>query len=238
MRHHRPALPTRDRTLRARKNISMASESFSGAGSSASTSSISVPAATALMPTNRGTQVAILGGDGKVALKAIELGRDLGDTVEVTAGLSPQDQVIDSPPETLQSGDTVQVGPRLNMARSRARPSIWSFVRIDRTCFWSQRRVCPRSGCPCSGATVYEASGSHSLDPAWSWPELSAFSFDTLFSEILRAFQTSPLPSPCSYSVNIGRSVCRGKRKLASRCRSLYVLSEATLNPFFPSGPS
>jgi RND family efflux transporter MFP subunit len=66
--------------------------------------------ATALMPANRGTQVAILGGDGKVALKAIQLGRDLGDTVEVTAGLSPQDQVIDSPPETLQSGDAVQVG--------------------------------------------------------------------------------------------------------------------------------
>jgi hypothetical protein len=67
--------------------------------------------ATALMPANRGTQVAILGGDGKVALKAIQLGRDLGDTVEVTAGLSPQDQVIDSPPETLQNGDAVEVGP-------------------------------------------------------------------------------------------------------------------------------
>src|ERR1700694_2440094 len=40
--------------------------------------------ATALMPANRGTQVAILGGDGKVVLKAIQLGRDLGDTVEVT----------------------------------------------------------------------------------------------------------------------------------------------------------
>jgi hypothetical protein len=67
--------------------------------------------ATALMLANRGTQVAILGGDGKVALKAIQLGRDLGDTVEVTAGLSPQDQVIDSPSKTLQSGDAVQVGP-------------------------------------------------------------------------------------------------------------------------------
>src|SRR5258706_13703566 len=67
--------------------------------------------ATALMPANRGSQVAILGGDGKVALKAIQLGRDFGDTVEVIAGLSPQDQVIDSPPETLQSGDAVQVGP-------------------------------------------------------------------------------------------------------------------------------
>jgi RND family efflux transporter MFP subunit len=65
--------------------------------------------ATALMPANRGAQIAVVGAGNKVVLKAIQLGRDFGDTVEVTAGLSPQDQVIDSPPETLQTGDTVQV---------------------------------------------------------------------------------------------------------------------------------
>jgi RND family efflux transporter MFP subunit len=65
--------------------------------------------ATALMLVNRGVKVAILGDDNKVVLKAIQLGRDFGDTVEVTAGLSPQDRVIDSPPETLQNGDTVQL---------------------------------------------------------------------------------------------------------------------------------
>jgi RND family efflux transporter MFP subunit len=65
--------------------------------------------ATALMPVNRGVQVAILDDGNKVVLKSIQLGRDFGDTVEVTAGLSPQDRVIDSPPETLQAGDTVQV---------------------------------------------------------------------------------------------------------------------------------
>jgi RND family efflux transporter MFP subunit len=67
--------------------------------------------ATALMPVNRGAQVAVVGDNNKVVLKSIQLGRDLGDTVEVTAGLSAQDPVIDSPPETLQSGDTVQVSP-------------------------------------------------------------------------------------------------------------------------------
>jgi RND family efflux transporter MFP subunit len=65
--------------------------------------------ATALMPGNRGVQVAVLGESNKVVLKSIELGRDFGDTVEVRAGLSPQDRVVDSPPETLQTGDTVQV---------------------------------------------------------------------------------------------------------------------------------
>jgi hypothetical protein len=65
--------------------------------------------ATAVMPVNRGVQVAVLGDDNKIVLKSIQLGRDFGDTVEVKAGLSPQDRVIDSPPETLQTGDTVQL---------------------------------------------------------------------------------------------------------------------------------
>jgi RND family efflux transporter MFP subunit len=67
--------------------------------------------ATALMLSNRGSQVAIVDDNNKVVLKSIQLGRDFGDTVEVTAGLSPQDKVIDSPSETLQAGDTVQVAP-------------------------------------------------------------------------------------------------------------------------------
>ena len=65
--------------------------------------------ATALMPVNRGVQVAVLGDGNKVVFKSIQLGRDFGDTVEVTAGLDPQDRVIDSPPETLQSGDAVEL---------------------------------------------------------------------------------------------------------------------------------
>jgi RND family efflux transporter MFP subunit len=65
--------------------------------------------ATALMPVNRGVQVAVLGDENKVALKSVQLGRDFGDSVEVTAGLSSEDRVIDSPPETLQNGDVVQL---------------------------------------------------------------------------------------------------------------------------------
>jgi hypothetical protein len=67
--------------------------------------------ATALMLSNRGSQVAIVDDNNKVVLKSIQLGRDFGDTVEMTAGLSQQDKVIDSPSETLQAGDTVQVAP-------------------------------------------------------------------------------------------------------------------------------
>jgi RND family efflux transporter MFP subunit len=69
---------------------------------------VRVPA-TALMPVNNGMQVAVLGGDNKVVLKPIQLGRDFGDSVEVIAGLAPQDRVIDQPPDTLQTGDSVQL---------------------------------------------------------------------------------------------------------------------------------
>jgi multidrug efflux pump subunit AcrA (membrane-fusion protein) len=65
--------------------------------------------ATALMPVNNGAQVAVLGDGDKVQLRSVQLGRDFGDSVEVTAGLAPQDRVIDSPPETLQGGDPVRL---------------------------------------------------------------------------------------------------------------------------------
>jgi RND family efflux transporter MFP subunit len=65
--------------------------------------------ATALVPTDQGTKVAVLGADGKVELKSVQLGRDLGDSVEIVAGLSPTDRVIASPPETLQNGEVVKL---------------------------------------------------------------------------------------------------------------------------------
>ena len=64
---------------------------------------------TALVTGNQGTQVATLDGNNKVILKSVQLGRDLGDSVEVVAGLSPSDRIIDTPPETLTAGDTVRV---------------------------------------------------------------------------------------------------------------------------------
>lgn len=64
---------------------------------------------TAIMQSNQGTQVAVLMKDSRVALKPIQIGRDLGDSIEVTAGLSPQDKVIDAPPETLQQGNMVRI---------------------------------------------------------------------------------------------------------------------------------
>jgi RND family efflux transporter MFP subunit len=75
--------------------------------------------ATALVPVNHGAQIAVLGNDNAVTLKPVQLGRDFGDSVEVIAGLSPSDQVIDSPPETLQTGDAVQLAATLTSSSAQ-----------------------------------------------------------------------------------------------------------------------
>jgi RND family efflux transporter MFP subunit len=79
--------------------------------------------ATALVPVDHGVQVAVLGDDNKVSLKSVQLGRDFGDSVEVTAGLAPHERVIDSPPETLQSGDEVQLAEATSSSTSAGAPT-------------------------------------------------------------------------------------------------------------------
>jgi RND family efflux transporter MFP subunit len=81
---------------------------------------------TALVTGNQGTQVAVLDGHDKVVLRGVQLGRDLGDSVEITAGLSASDRVVNNPPETLASGDTVRVAaatPQVATAASSSKTS-------------------------------------------------------------------------------------------------------------------
>ncbi|QQN61462.1 efflux RND transporter periplasmic adaptor subunit [Bradyrhizobium diazoefficiens] len=64
---------------------------------------------TALVVGNKGTRVAILDGNNKIVLKDVELGRDFGSSVEVLAGLTSSDRVVDNPPEVLANGETVRL---------------------------------------------------------------------------------------------------------------------------------
>src|SRR5467141_1880888 len=78
---------------------------------------------TALVTGNQGTQVATLDSNNKVVLKKVQLGRDLGDSVEVIAGLSPSDRIVNNPPETLAAGDVVRVAVATPQAAVPASPS-------------------------------------------------------------------------------------------------------------------
>jgi RND family efflux transporter MFP subunit len=49
--------------------------------------------------------------DGKVVLTRVTPGRDLGERIEILAGLSGEDQVIINPPDSIVSGQAVQIVP-------------------------------------------------------------------------------------------------------------------------------
>ncbi|WBO20789.1 efflux RND transporter periplasmic adaptor subunit [Sphingomonas abietis] len=70
--------------------------------------SVTIPASAVLYRSD-GTLVATVGPDNKAVLHPIKIGRDSGDTLEVTSGLTKTDKVIDSPPDALSNGDTVKV---------------------------------------------------------------------------------------------------------------------------------
>ena len=64
---------------------------------------------TALVFGAQGMRVAALDAEDKVALKPVVVGRNLGNRVEIESGLAPSDRLVDSPLESTQTGDTVNV---------------------------------------------------------------------------------------------------------------------------------
>jgi RND family efflux transporter MFP subunit len=68
--------------------------------------------ASAMLFRQHGLEVAVIGDDDKVSLKKITLGRALGVQAEVTDGLMLSDRVVDSPPDSLGSGDVVRIAGR------------------------------------------------------------------------------------------------------------------------------
>jgi multidrug efflux pump subunit AcrA (membrane-fusion protein) len=65
----------------------------------------------ALLFRKAGTQIAVLGPQDRVRIAKVTVGRDLGSTIEILSGLSPQDRVIDNPPDSIVQGELVRVAP-------------------------------------------------------------------------------------------------------------------------------
>jgi hypothetical protein len=47
--------------------------------------------------------------DGKVALTTVTPGHDFGSQIEIVSGLTPNDQIVINPPDSIISGQQVQV---------------------------------------------------------------------------------------------------------------------------------
>jgi hypothetical protein len=65
--------------------------------------------ASALIFRQDGMQVALVGPGNRIVLRAVKLGKNLGTDVEVLAGITPEDRVVDSPPDSLGNNDLVNV---------------------------------------------------------------------------------------------------------------------------------
>ncbi|MBS0375184.1 MAG: efflux RND transporter periplasmic adaptor subunit [Proteobacteria bacterium] len=63
----------------------------------------------ALIFRREGMRIAIVDDGGHARLRPIEIGRDLGNEVEVLAGVAATDRIIDNPPDSLSDGDPVRV---------------------------------------------------------------------------------------------------------------------------------
>ncbi|MGA7385344.1 MAG: hypothetical protein WBW81_11830 [Methylocella sp.] len=77
-----------------------------------------VPAA-ALIFGPHGMQVAKVDEENKIVLRKVQLGRNLGNYVEITSGVSLSDRLVDSPQETIAAGDTVRIASAPDQAAVR-----------------------------------------------------------------------------------------------------------------------
>jgi RND family efflux transporter MFP subunit len=81
--------------------------------------SLVIPVAATLFRTD-GLRVAIV-QDGKAKLVPVTIGKDDGKTVEIVSGLSADDQVIQTPPDSIIEGEAVNVvQPKKEPAKSPA----------------------------------------------------------------------------------------------------------------------
>jgi multidrug efflux system membrane fusion protein len=76
---------------------------------------VTVPVNTMLFRAE-GPRVAVVGPDGKVQLRPINIGRDYGTTLEILGGVSPTDQIVVNPADSLEDGQPV------NLAQPQPRP--------------------------------------------------------------------------------------------------------------------
>jgi membrane fusion protein, multidrug efflux system len=75
---------------------------------SKSAPSLTLPSNTLLFRA-QGLQIGVVGPDGTVQLRAVQVGRDFGQTVEITDGVTRADRVITNPTDSLLSGTKVRI---------------------------------------------------------------------------------------------------------------------------------
>ncbi len=91
----------------ALKPGAFAEVSFDQGKNSSSTGDLTVPGSVVLY-TNNGPAIVLVDGRGGATVKLIKITRDAGTTVSI-AGLHANDRIIDTPPDSIRTGDRVRV---------------------------------------------------------------------------------------------------------------------------------
>jgi len=65
--------------------------------------------ASALIFRNNGAQLAVVGGDDRIALKTVTIGKNLGEDIEIESGITQADRIVTSPLDTIENGEQVAV---------------------------------------------------------------------------------------------------------------------------------
>jgi membrane fusion protein, multidrug efflux system len=63
----------------------------------------------AMLFRSQNAQVAVIGPDNKIDLRQINIGRDYGTSLEILGGVAATDRVVINPPDSLESGEQVNV---------------------------------------------------------------------------------------------------------------------------------
>jgi RND family efflux transporter MFP subunit len=77
----------------------------------------------ALVFREHGMEVATVGTENKIELKPVTLGRNLGTEVEVIEGLTMSDRLVNSPPDSLSTGDTIRIARQFGRGGNGAQMS-------------------------------------------------------------------------------------------------------------------
>lgn len=75
----------------------------------------------ALLFRPEGTQVAVVGSDGRINLKKILIGQDFGNSVEILQGIDLTDRIVINPPDSLEQNEPVNLSPE---GASRSDPAL------------------------------------------------------------------------------------------------------------------
>lgn len=65
-----------------------------------------------LLMRGEGPRVAVVGKDGKVALRAVKIGRNLGEVIEILDGVGADDKLVLNPSDSMNDGDTVVISQK------------------------------------------------------------------------------------------------------------------------------